>query len=221
MDPVEKELLEDDEEKKKDLRRSAPTPISLQQQCSRAAVVLAGPSSTTRSSPGCGRQSTSPPSTTATAPKRSVRRPRQAHLPLSLVWWELREERGLGQVGYNIKKQFKEENIYRDRESQLQAINNTFACVRLHLAIPSLNIQQPTRLVFEAGQEVREHYSKKGIHAVGEYPVFPDFDVPILATHSGIREGMLVGLPAVEVPLRPGHLRLRPRAQQRRPRRPE
>ncbi len=33
-------------------------------------------------------------------------------------------------VGFNIKKYFKEEDIYKDRESQLQAIEDTFESVK-------------------------------------------------------------------------------------------
>lgn len=59
-------------------------------------------------------------------------------------------------VGYNIKKRLKEENIYRDRNSQIEAINKTFEDVR---------------------QPVSQHYSKPGVMAIQEMPLLPDFDL--------------------------------------------
>ena len=39
-------------------------------------------------------------------------------------------------VGFNIKKYFKEEDIYKDRESQLQAIESTFEAVKAPVISP-------------------------------------------------------------------------------------
>lgn len=49
---------------------------------------------------------------------------------------------------------FQEENVYTDRESQLEAIEKTFS-----------DIKEP----------LTHHYSKPGVTAVEELPVFPDF----------------------------------------------
>ncbi len=42
-------------------------------------------------------------------------------------------------VGFNIKKYFKEEDIYKDRESQLQAIEDTFESVKAPVSYFCLN----------------------------------------------------------------------------------
>ncbi|KAF0303106.1 RNA polymerase II-associated factor 1 [Amphibalanus amphitrite] len=58
-------------------------------------------------------------------------------------------------VGFSIKKQM-EDNMYMDRESQIAAIEKTFEDVK---------------------KPVLKHYSKPGVTAVAEMPVFPDFDL--------------------------------------------
>lgn len=55
-----------------------------------------------------------------------------------------------------IFSQHEEENIYTDRESQLEAIEKTFTDVKVPLNM---------------------HYSKPGVHVVEELPVYPDFDL--------------------------------------------
>jgi len=65
-------------------------------------------------------------------------------------------ERQETKVGYNIKKAFKEEALYKDRESQMQAITKTFE-----------EVQKP----------VTEHYSKPGVFALQEMYIYPDFDL--------------------------------------------
>ncbi|GIY69987.1 RNA polymerase II-associated factor 1 homolog [Caerostris extrusa] len=59
-------------------------------------------------------------------------------------------------VGYNVKKMFKEENLYMNRESQISAINKTFADAKI---------------------PIQNHYSKPNVHAVEELPLFPDFEL--------------------------------------------
>lgn len=59
-------------------------------------------------------------------------------------------------VGYSMKKALKEENIYMDHESQIKAIEKTFA---------------------DAKKPIIEHSSKKGVTAVEVLPVIPDFKV--------------------------------------------
>ncbi|KRZ12923.1 Delta-1-pyrroline-5-carboxylate dehydrogenase, mitochondrial [Trichinella zimbabwensis] len=64
-------------------------------------------------------------------------------------------ERQETKLGYHIQKVLKEASLYRDRESQLTAINKTFE---------------------DAKKPVREHFSKRGVYAMEELPLFPDFD---------------------------------------------
>jgi RNA polymerase II-associated factor 1 len=59
-------------------------------------------------------------------------------------------------VGYSMKKALKEENAYMDHESQLKAIEKTFA---------------------DAKKPILEHSTKKGVTAVEVLPVIPDFKV--------------------------------------------
>ncbi|KAL1246284.1 RNA polymerase II-associated factor [Trichinella spiralis] len=64
-------------------------------------------------------------------------------------------ERQETKLGYHIQKVLKEASLYRDRESQLTAINKTFE---------------------DAKKPVREHFSKRDVYAVEELPLLPDFD---------------------------------------------
>uniref|UniRef100_A0A1I7XL35 RNA polymerase II-associated factor 1 homolog n=1 Tax=Heterorhabditis bacteriophora TaxID=37862 RepID=A0A1I7XL35_HETBA len=57
-------------------------------------------------------------------------------------------------VGYHLKKNMENDNMYRDRQSQIDAINKTFD-----------------------DTPIQKHYSKKGVTAVEELPVFPDFEL--------------------------------------------
>ncbi|XP_013385685.1 RNA polymerase II-associated factor 1 homolog [Lingula anatina] len=59
-------------------------------------------------------------------------------------------------VGYNIKKLLKEEDLYRDRESQINAIEKTFE---------------------DNKTEITKHYSKPGVLSIEEVPLFPDFEM--------------------------------------------
>lgn len=59
-------------------------------------------------------------------------------------------------VGFSMKKALKEENVYMDHESQIRAIEKTFA---------------------DAKKPITEHYSKKGVTPVEIMPVLPDFKV--------------------------------------------
>ncbi|XP_076341672.1 RNA polymerase II-associated factor 1 homolog isoform X1 [Tachypleus tridentatus] len=59
-------------------------------------------------------------------------------------------------VGYNVKKLFKEENLYMDKESKINAINKTFE---------------------DAQTPIEKHYSKPGIYPLEVLPLFPDFEV--------------------------------------------
>lgn len=61
-------------------------------------------------------------------------------------------------VGYSIKKNFKEDPLIMDRESQIKAIEKTFE---------------------DSLKPIEKHYSKPNVHPVEILPVFPDFDVKI------------------------------------------
>ena len=90
------------------------------------------PSSTQRWCHGCGRQSTSPRNSTVMAfPMRSLRS--------SKLWWVGREDGDfryvqlplnvflfLPRIGVSVKQQFTEEEIYKDWDSQITAIEKTF-----------------------------------------------------------------------------------------------
>lgn len=57
-------------------------------------------------------------------------------------------------LGYNLKKNQQVEDMYRDKQSQIDAINKTFEDVR---------------------KPVKEHHTKKGMKPVEECFIFPDF----------------------------------------------
>ncbi|KAK0159803.1 hypothetical protein PV327_010876 [Microctonus hyperodae] len=57
-------------------------------------------------------------------------------------------------VGYSIKKNFKEETLYMDRESQIKAIEKTFE---------------------DNKKPIEKHYSKPNVTPVEILPVYPDF----------------------------------------------
>ncbi|VVC29605.1 Hypothetical protein CINCED_3A008847 [Cinara cedri] len=57
-------------------------------------------------------------------------------------------------VGFSIKKNFKEETLYMDRDSQMKAIEKTFEDNKI---------------------PVEKHYSKPNVHAVETLNVYPDF----------------------------------------------
>lgn len=59
-------------------------------------------------------------------------------------------------VGYNVKKLLKEDNVYMDREGQINAINKTFSDAKI---------------------PIEKHYTKPNVYAVEELPVFPDFQL--------------------------------------------
>ncbi|XP_062872345.1 RNA polymerase II-associated factor 1 homolog [Trichomycterus rosablanca] len=57
-------------------------------------------------------------------------------------------------IGVSVKQQFKEEEIYKDRDSQITAIEKTFE---------------------DAQKNIAQHYSKPRVTPVEVLPVFPDF----------------------------------------------
>merc|ERR1719290_305078 len=63
-------------------------------------------------------------------------------------------EKAESRVGYHLKKMQKDEDVYKDRESQIAAIEKTFE---------------------DAKVPVEKHFNKPGVHAVESLPLFPDF----------------------------------------------
>lgn len=59
-------------------------------------------------------------------------------------------------VGFKIKQIMKEEDLYKDRESQINSINNTFAKAKI---------------------PIMKHYSKPGVTPIQVMEVFPDFEL--------------------------------------------
>lgn len=68
-------------------------------------------------------------------------------------------------IGVSVKQQFTEEEIYKDRDSQITAIEKTFE---------------------DAQKSISQHYSKPRVTPVEVMPVFPDFKV---RSRAGGREG--------------------------------
>ncbi|KAI1727936.1 paf1 domain-containing protein [Ditylenchus destructor] len=65
-------------------------------------------------------------------------------------------ERQESKIGYSTKKKFANEQTYKDRQSQINAINKTFTDVK----IPA-----------------KKHSKKPGVYAVEEWPVLPDSEM--------------------------------------------
>lgn len=152
---------------------------------------------------GCGRQSTSPPSSIVTAfPMRSLR--------LSKLWWVGREGGAfryiqwplkafffLPRIGVSVKQQFTEEEIYKDRDSQITAIEKTFEDAQKSV-IEALGLRggRQTKVWFQRTLysfspcfclcQISQHYSKPRVTPVEVMPVFPDFKV---RSRAGGREG--------------------------------
>ncbi|XP_052107195.1 RNA polymerase II-associated factor 1 homolog [Mytilus californianus] len=59
-------------------------------------------------------------------------------------------------VGFKIKQIMKDEDVYKDRESQIEAIEKTFE---------------------GAKEPITKHYSKPGVKPLEILPIFPDFDL--------------------------------------------
>ena len=66
------------------------------------------------------------------------------------------KEKTESKIGAGSKDRFKEEEIYKDREAQIKAIEKTFKDAQL---------------------PVVEHYSKKGVTAIETMPLLPDFEM--------------------------------------------
>ncbi|KAL3318123.1 Procollagen-lysine,2-oxoglutarate 5-dioxygenase 2 [Cichlidogyrus casuarinus] len=65
-----------------------------------------------------------------------------------------KSERIESKLGFNLKRQQADENIYRDRQSQIVAIEKTFEASK---------------------KPITKHYSKQGVTPVEVFPVLPDF----------------------------------------------
>ncbi len=82
-------------------------------------------------------------------------------------------ERQETKVGYIMKKRFESENVYRDRASQIDAINKTFEEVGREDCMEKCGD-------FQASKPVHAHYSKPGVTADASFELLPDFEVPPL-----------------------------------------
>ncbi len=77
-----------------------------------------------------------------------------------------------------IKRKLENGASYRDRDSQIAGINRTFDDVMTPVALipithlPTSINQSPIQTKVPA----KQHYSKKGVHAVDEMPILPDFE---------------------------------------------
>ncbi|XP_076464855.1 RNA polymerase II-associated factor 1 homolog [Babylonia areolata] len=65
-----------------------------------------------------------------------------------------KSDKSESKVGFKIKQQMREEDLYKDRESQIAAIQSTFD---------------------RAKERITKHYSKPGVTPVEVLPVYPDF----------------------------------------------
>ncbi|KAA0197448.1 RNA polymerase II-associated factor 1 protein [Fasciolopsis buskii] len=65
-----------------------------------------------------------------------------------------KSEKVESKLGYSVKRHLNEEIVYRDRESQINAIEATFKAAR---------------------KPITKHYSKPNVHAIEVLPVLPDF----------------------------------------------
>lgn len=93
---------------------------------------------------GCAKRNTFPLNTTINGiNQRKSRQSLFFFSPFSIL-----------RLGHNIKQRFAEEIVYRDRESQINAIEATFTAAK---------------------KPIQRHYSKPGVHAVEVLPLLPDF----------------------------------------------
>jgi RNA polymerase II-associated factor 1 len=109
-------------------------------------------------------------------------------------------------IGFSIKKYFKEEELYRDRESQIKAIESTFDAVKAPVSV--LTLGNNPKLIFRLFLQIDKHYSKPNIYPIDVLPVYPDFDVSF-SIHLFVLTGfylLFILILAVEASLRPSHL---------------
>ena len=59
-------------------------------------------------------------------------------------------------IGYTIRKKMNVDELYMDRDSQIEAIEKTF---------------------IDAQKEITQHYSKPHVHPVDVFPILPDFEM--------------------------------------------
>ena len=77
---------------------------------------------------------------------------------ISLFWHNLDD---VDRIGGGVKDLFKQEELYKDREGQINAIQKTFE---------------------DAKKDITKHYSKPNVHAVEIKPIYPDFKVSVIST---------------------------------------
>ena len=59
-------------------------------------------------------------------------------------------------IGYTVRKKMNVEELYMDRDAQIEAIEQTFR---------------------DAEKEITHHYSKPHVHPVEVFPILPDFEM--------------------------------------------
>ena len=65
----------------------------------------------------------------------------------------------MNRVGYSIKRKLSQLDFYKDKESQIEAIEKSFEAAK---------------------QPITKHFSKQGVYPEQEMPIFPDFDVSLI-----------------------------------------
>ena len=112
------------------------------------------------------------------------------------IQWPLKAFFFLPRIGVSVKQQFTEEEIYKDRDSQITAIEKTFEDAQKSVIeglgsgggrqrCGSRALCTPPHPVFCLCQ-ISQHYSKPRVTPVEVMPVFPDFKV---RSRAGSREG--------------------------------
>ncbi|GAB6021719.1 RNA polymerase-associated factor [Chamberlinius hualienensis] len=81
---------------------------------------------------------------------------RTEYISTELTRFQASSEKNETKVGYNVKRFFKEQDLYMDRESQIKAIDKTFEDSKKH---------------------IEKHHTKPSVVPVEELPVFADFDM--------------------------------------------
>ena len=82
-------------------------------------------------------------------------------------------------MGFNIKKYFKEEDLYRDRESQIKAIENTFDSAKISVCTTTMHYYTLRRMVVSELLCIRDvsfcnhlYIIVHSVKKMGESPVY-------------------------------------------------
>ncbi|VDK57336.1 unnamed protein product [Cylicostephanus goldi] len=87
-------------------------------------------------------------------------------------------------VGYHLTKNKENLNLFRDRQSQIDSIKKSFEDVSAKLFVfvllPNSHnfiVILPVSLLLQSKVPVRKHFDKKGVTAIEEVPILPDFEL--------------------------------------------